>query len=703
MWRRRQLLSAALCLLAAAALAQYERYSFRSFPRDELMPLESAYRYGLDQYSNENWPESVSYLEMSLRLHRLLRDSEAFCHLNCSTARLEQEGGAEGQAPLPPDRFDGFPELRAFADILRRAQCLKRCKQGLPAFRQSQPSREVLEEFQRRDPYKFLQFAYFKANNLPKAIAAAHTFLLKHPDDEMMKRNMEFYKSMPDAEDYMKDLEAKSYENLFIRAVRAYNGENWKTAITDMELALPEFYKTYDDCLAACEVSREITTFKEFYLSIAARDATKASYEVAMLIVKHCKPFTEGEFIKDCMMKMVEKICPEKKQVFANVCLARNTVVRRIENVSSDIKGQLEAKGVKFDFFSFTCDKSTDASDTAQLLIFLRGVDNDMNVSEELLDLQSLKDQTRGRNLFVSVCSAIDDMKLLWNKVTGIITDGTPAMAGERSGLSTLVYNKVSEGGGKAIKLHCIIHQQVLCAKHLKYDHVMKPVMKSINYICSKALCHCQFQQFLLDIQAEYGDVVYHNEHFLDFAAIEKEITLFSSPFSVDPDNAPDHLQLELIELQCDAEYHYTEVLECKMKCEPDLTPVIGGYAVEKFVATMYHYLQFAYYKLNDLKNAAPCVASYMLFDQKDEVMKQNLVYYQYHKDKWGLTDEDFQPRPEAVRYYNITTLQKEMYEYAKEYVMDDDEHELHLYCLTAMGEVVEYLDELLEMDGGAQ
>lgn len=48
---------------------------------------------------------------------------------------------------------------------------------------------------------------------------------------------------------------------------------------------------------------------------------------------------------------------------------------------------------------------------------------------------------------------------------------------------------------------------------------------------------------------------------------------------------------------------------------------------------------------MNDLKNAAPCVASYMLFDQKDEVMKQNLVYYQYHKDKWGLTDEDFHPR----------------------------------------------------------
>ena len=85
-------------------------------------------------------------------------------------------------------------------------------------------------------------------------------------------------------------------------------------------------------------------------------------------------------------------------------------------------------------------------------------------------------------------------------------------MPGERSGLSTLVCNKVSEEGGKAIKLHCIIHQQVLCAKHLKYDHVMKLVIKAINYIRSRALCHHQFQQFLLDIQDEYGDVVYHND-----------------------------------------------------------------------------------------------------------------------------------------------------------------------------------------------
>lgn len=59
------------------------------------------------------------------------------------------------------------------------------------------------------------------------------------------------------------------FQNLFVRAVRAYNGDNCRTSISDMELALPDFFKTYDDCIAACEGSREIKDFKDFYLSIA--------------------------------------------------------------------------------------------------------------------------------------------------------------------------------------------------------------------------------------------------------------------------------------------------------------------------------------------------------------------------------------------------------------------------------------------------
>ncbi|GAA6090692.1 general transcription factor II-I repeat domain-containing protein 2B-like [Tachysurus ichikawai] len=60
-----------------------------------------------------------------------------------------------------------------------------------------------------------------------------------------------------------------------------------------------------------------------------------------------------------------------------------------------------------------------------------------------------------------------------------------------------------------------------------------------------------QIRRYVADISSLAEEF---RQHFRDFAAIEKEITLFSSPFSVDPDDATEHLQLELIELQCDAE-----------------------------------------------------------------------------------------------------------------------------------------------------
>lgn len=65
----------------------------------------------------------------------------------------------------------------------------------------------------------------------------------------------------------------------------------------------------------------------------------------------------------------------------------------------------------------------------------------------------------------------------------------------------------------------------------------------------------------------------------------------------------------------------------------------------------------FSLVLVNDLKNAAPCAVSYLLFDKNDKVMQQNLVYYQYHRDKWGLSDEHFQPRPVSVPHWVPSVL----------------------------------------------
>ena len=59
------------------------------------------------------------------------------------------------------------------------------------------------------------------------------------------------------------------------------------------------------------------------------------------------------------VIRMVENICPKKKQVLANVCLARNTMAWRIEDVASDIKI------IIIILFFLAWNENTDSSDTA--------------------------------------------------------------------------------------------------------------------------------------------------------------------------------------------------------------------------------------------------------------------------------------------------------------------------------------------------
>lgn len=123
-----------------------------------------------------------------------------------------------------------------------------------------------------------------------------------------------------------------------------------------------------------------------------------------------------------------------------------------------------------------------------------------MNVTGELLDLQRLTDQRRETDLLVSVCSAIEGMKLLWKKSHWDYYVWCTCHSWR-----TLICNKVSEEGGKAIKLHCIIRQEVLCTKHLKYDHDMKLVVKTINLFalrpCATASLNSFYSTFRLNLE----------------------------------------------------------------------------------------------------------------------------------------------------------------------------------------------------------
>uniref|UniRef100_A0A671LCR3 Synaptonemal complex protein SC65-like n=1 Tax=Sinocyclocheilus anshuiensis TaxID=1608454 RepID=A0A671LCR3_9TELE len=245
--------------------AQYEKYSFNSFPANDLMPLESAYGHALEMYAAQDWKQSAKYLELSLRLHRLLKDSEAHCSQNCSAVgREHEENNTE-------------TTLLIMGHIIMRAACLKRCKTNFPVFSKSYPKRETLGAFEQRIPYRYLQYVYYQMNELERAVSAAHSYLQRNPEDPLLSRSLNYYKSLFDTEEYLVHHEEKPCEALFLKAVKLYNSGDFSSSARDMELAAAEYFKTFNTCLMSCEGSYDVQEFKDFYPTLAVNDVRNAA------------------------------------------------------------------------------------------------------------------------------------------------------------------------------------------------------------------------------------------------------------------------------------------------------------------------------------------------------------------------------------------------------------------------------------------
>ena len=116
-------------------------------------------------------------------------------------------------------------------------------------------------------------------------------------------------------------------------------------------------------------------------------NVTIASYKVAQLIAKDKRPFTDGDFVKRCMMAVAETVCSEKIKLFSGFSFSARTITRRIIKISENVKYNQKDCFEDLQFFSTAIDENTDTTDTAQLAVFVSGANGNFHVVENFVQL----------------------------------------------------------------------------------------------------------------------------------------------------------------------------------------------------------------------------------------------------------------------------------------------------------------------------
>lgn len=240
-----------------------------------------------------------------------------------------------------------------------------------------------------------------------------------------------------------------------------------------------------------------------------------ASFAAALGIVRHGKPFTDGEYVKSCMLNMATELFadfPNKEKIIQkikDVPLSARTVHDRAVMMAHEIEGVQIQDITSADFFSLALDESTDTSNIAQLNIVGRYVSGD-TMREEYLCSLPMNSTTKGEDVLTVFMNFADEKKLPLDKLVSVCTDGAPNMVGKRKGFVSLLCEKEKRC---ILSYHCALHQEALCAKSCgpELREVMSLVIKVVNFIVARALNERQFKELLQETGNNYSSLLLHN------------------------------------------------------------------------------------------------------------------------------------------------------------------------------------------------
>lgn len=256
-----------------------------------------------------------------------------------------------------------------------------------------------------------------------------------------------------------------------------------------------------------------VSSLKEIFVKKMAQEASqstidlpksalKASYVASYNIAKQNKHFSEGEFVKEVTILMLECFGDKGKEMIKyieSIPLSHDIVESRIKDIEDILKNQIQTIMQDAEYYSIAISENIDLTES-QMLVCVRTINRHFDIHEELLKLVSFPGNTSGNDIFERVELVLSQFGG-FGKLSSVCTDGSTAMVDEKQGLiAQLKRNYV-----QVPSFNCVKHQEELFAKSFtKMQDTMSAVLQTINHMLDSK--KNKFASFIKDIAVDIGD-----------------------------------------------------------------------------------------------------------------------------------------------------------------------------------------------------
>ncbi|XP_062559726.1 cartilage-associated protein-like [Armigeres subalbatus] len=233
---------------------------------DQSVSFIDLYERGVQSYLSNEFDDCVYFLEFALDKYKNYYETTANCRIECEYRSRDVKNRGDFLHPNDVENLN-FYEL-----ILKRTLCLTKCRKRNTNYLPFEGDFDnyFMDIFKNREAYSYLHVCYTKTKQITLAASAALTYMVKHPGEEMMKKNFELAIEKPGVDkEAIVDLEEKKFVKLFVAGILAINDKEWDKVISFLESSIMQFIYDENQCRAYCEGEFDHGFMPDFVSAIA--------------------------------------------------------------------------------------------------------------------------------------------------------------------------------------------------------------------------------------------------------------------------------------------------------------------------------------------------------------------------------------------------------------------------------------------------